>query len=136
MYLGTWAGTNGSNVNWVSYLWAEIEGFSKFGSYVGNGDPDGPFVYCGFKPAWVLIKKTNGSGDENWRLFDSSRCPTNQNNKHLLPSSSGGESTETGMDLLSNGFKIRDGDAHENQSGTTYIFASFAESPFKTANAK
>jgi len=72
---------------YVAYCWAEIEGYSKIGSYVGNGSSDGSFVYCGFKPAWVLIKKTNGSGNENWRLFDSSRCSTNQNNKHLLPSS-------------------------------------------------
>ena len=93
-------------------------------------------MYCGFKPAWVLIKKTDGSGTENWRLFDSSRCPTNQNNIHLLPSSANAESTETGMDFLSNGFKLRHADAHQNQNGTTYIFAAFAESPFQTANAK
>jgi len=121
---------------YVAYCWAEIEGYSKIGSYVGNGSSDGSFVYCGFKPAWVLIKKTNGSGNENWRLFDSSRCSTNQNNKHLLPSSNSAESTETGMDFLSNGFKLRDNDAHQNQNGTTYIFAAFAESPFQTANAK
>ncbi len=120
----------------ILYAWAEIEGYSRFGSYVGNGNADGTFVYCGFKPAWVLIKKTNGSGDENWRLFDSSRCPTNQNNKHLLPSSSNTESTESGMDFLSNGFKLRHADAHQNQSGSTYIFAAFAESSFQTANAK
>jgi len=120
----------------VLYAWTEIKGFSKFGSYVGNGNADGPFGYCGFKPAWVLIKKTNGSGNENWRLFDSSRCPTNQNNKHLLPSNSGQESTESGMDFISNGFKLRHADAHQNQSSSTYIFAAFAESPFQTANAK
>jgi hypothetical protein len=120
----------------ILYAWTEIEGFSKFGSYVGNNSADGPFVYCGFKPAWVLIKKTNGSGNENWRLLDSSRCPGNQNNKQLLPSSSSSETTETGMDFLSNGFKLRDSDAHQNQDGSTYIFAAFAESPFQTANAK
>ena len=125
---------NGNNC--IAYCWAEIEGFSKFGSYTGNNSADGPFVYCGFKPAWVLIKKTNGSGNENWRLFDSSRCPTNQNNKHLLPSTPSAESTETGMDFLSNGFKLRHADAHQNQNGTTYIFSAFAESPFQTANAK
>ena len=93
-------------------------------------------MYCGFKPAWVLIKKINGSGNENWRLLDSSRCPTNQNNKHILPVNIGPETTETGMDFLSNGFKLRDDDAHQNQDGTTYIFMAFAESPFQTANAK
>jgi len=132
----TWNGVSGNGNDHIAYCWTEIEGYSKFGSYIGNGSTDGPFVYCGFKPAWVLIKKTNGSGDENWRLLDSSRCPTNQNNKHLLPSSSTDESTETGMDFLSNGFKLRDGDAHQNQDGTTYIFAAFAESPFQTANAR
>ena len=127
---------NQNNTDYIAYCWAEIAGFSKFGSYLGNGNADGPFVYCGFKPAWVLIKKTDGSGTENWRLFDSSRCPTNQNNIHLLPSSANAESTETGMDFLSNGFKLRHADAHQNQNGTTYIFAAFAESPFQTANAK
>jgi len=134
--VGGWDVINRTGQNYIAYCWAEIEGYSKFGSYVGNNNDDGPFVYCGFKPAWVLIKKTNGSGNENWRLFDSSRCPTNQNNKHLLPSSSSAESTETGMDFLSNGFKLRDNDAHQNQDGTTYIFMAFAESPFQTANAK
>jgi hypothetical protein len=127
---------NQSGNNYIAYSWAEIEGFSKISSYVGNGNNDGPFVYCGFKPAWVLIKKINGSGNENWRLLDSSRCPTNQNNKHILPVNIGPETTETGMDFLSNGFKLRDDDAHQNQDGTTYIFMAFAESPFQTANAK
>ena len=128
--------TNEASRPIIAYCWTEIEGYSKFGSYIGNNSADGPFAYCGFKPAWVLIKKTDGSGDENWRLFDSSRCPTNQNNKHLLPSSSNAESTESGIDLLSNGFKLRHADAHQNQSGSTYVFMAFAESPFQTANAK
>lgn len=125
-----------NGLSMISYCWAEIEGYSKFGRYLGNASADGPFVYCGFKPAWVLIKKTNGSGNENWRLFDSSRCPTNQNNKHLLPSTTATESSESGMDFLSNGFKLKHADAHQNQDGTTYIFIAFAESPFQTANAK
>ena len=135
-YIGSNSLSNNNTDTYIAYCWAEIEGFSKFGSYVGNGNADGPFVYCGFKPAWVLIKKTDGSGTENWRLFDSSRCPTNQNNKHLLPSSANGESTESGIDLVSNGFKLRHADAHQNQSGTTYVFMAFAESPFQTSNAK
>jgi len=134
--LVNWSGVTGDGNEHIAYCWAEIEGFSKFGSYVGNGDPDGPFVYCGHKPAWVLLKKINGQHNENWRLFDSSRCPTNQNNKHLIPSADAGETIETGIDLLSNGFKLRHADGHQNQSGSTYIYASFAESPFQTANAK
>ena len=120
----------------IMYIWAEIQGYSKFGNYIGNGGNDGPHVYCGFRPAWVLIKKKDGSGDENWRLFDSSRCPINQNDKHAVISSNGVESTESGIDLLSNGFKVRHTDGHQNQSGSEYIFAAFAESPFQTANAK
>jgi len=120
----------------IMYIWAEIQGYSKFGNYIGNGANEGPHVYCGFKPAWVLIKKRDGSGDENWRLFDSSRCPINQNDKHAVISSSGDESTESGIDLLSNGFKVRHNDGHQNQDGSEYIFAAFAESPFQTANAK
>ena len=120
----------------IMYIWAEIQGYSKFGNYIGNGANEGPHVYCGFKPAWLLIKKRDGSGDENWRLFDSSRCPINQNDKHAVISSSGVESTESGIDLLSNGFKVRHNDGHQNQDGSEYIFAAFAESPFQTANAK
>ncbi len=134
--LGNSVETNRNSSPYIAYCWAEIEGYSKFGSYVGNGDADGPFVYCGHKPAWVLLKKISASGTENWRLFDSSRCPTNQNNKHMAPSSDAGETIETGIDLLSNGFKLRHADGHQNQSGSTYIYASFAESPFQTANAK
>ncbi len=134
--LGNSGATNDTNDEQIAYCWHEVEGFSKIGGYIGNGDNDGPFVYCGFKPAWVLIKKTNGSGTENWRLFDSSRSPYNQNNLHLLPSSSNAESSETGMDFVSNGFKLRHSDVHQNQDGTTYFFMAFAESPFQTANAK
>ena len=134
--LGTSSATNDTNDAMIAYCWHSVDGFSKMGGYVGNGDNDGPFVYCGFKPAWVLIKKTDGSGTENWRILDSSRSPFNQNRHQLLPSSSNAESIETGLDLVSNGFKIRDNDAHMNQDGTTYFFMAFAESPFQTANAK
>ena len=133
--LGTNNETN-STERFIAYVWAEIEGFSKFGKYIGNGDNDGPFVYCGFKPAWVLIKKIDGSGNENWRLFDSSRSPYNQNNLHLLPSANNAETSESGMDFVSNGFKLRHNDAHQNQDGSNYVYAAFAESPFQTANAK
>ena len=129
-----WGFANQNDI--IMYIWAEIQGYSKFGNYTGNGSTNGPHVYCGFRPAWVLIKKKDGSGDENWRLFDSSRCPINQNDKHAVISTNGVESTETGIDLLSNGFKVRHNDGHQNQDGSEYIFAAFAESPFQTANAK
>ena len=136
MYLGTWAGTNNPNINWISYLWAEIEGFSKFGSYTGNGNADGPFVYCGFKPAWVMVKPS--SYTSNWVILDSSRNSTNGNTKWLYPDGNFAEEDGAGryIDLLSNGFKIRNGSSGTNTNGGTIIFAAFAESPFQTANAK
>ena len=137
MYLGTWAGTNNPNINWVSYLWSEIEGFSKFGNYEGNGNADGTFVYCGFKPAWVLIKNIDQNGTY-WTLFDNARKPTNPVNHTLNPNLSHVEQTSGGngqIDFLSNGFKCRNTDGGINGT-VTYIFAAFAESPFQTANAK
>ena len=133
--LGTEGAVNTNNNNMVCYSWAEIEGFSKFGSYVGNVNDDGPFVYCGFKPAWVMIKRADGVS--NWTIRDSSRGSVNPNDKGLLANSSVIEGTGDGykLDFLSNGFKIRDVDSDFNSS-STYIFAAFAESPFQTANAK
>ena len=113
---------------YVSYCWHDVPGYSKFGSYTGNGSSDGTFVNVGFKPAWVLVKQTNAGG-ENWRLFDNKRSSSNKVNKHLFPSNSNGESTETGLDFLSNGFKFRDGDAHQNGNGNTYVYMAFAEEP-------
>ena len=117
----------------IAYCWAEIEGYSKFGSWNGNGDADGPFVYCGFKPAWIMVKRTSSSGD--WGMYDSSRNSNNPYDRYLVANGSGAEGTATFGDLLSNGFKWRYTGAM-NQSGETYIFAPFAESPFQTANAK
>jgi len=135
MYLGTWAGTNGTNVNWVSYLWSEIEGYSKFGSYEGNGSTDGPFVYCGFKPAFVLTKCADANDD--WSIADSSRDPVNPTQSSLRPNSNSADDSAADIDILSNGFKIRQGNSHRiNFNGETFIFAAFAESPFQTANAK
>jgi hypothetical protein len=120
----------------ILYAWTEIEGYSKFGSYVGNGNADGPFVYCGFKPALVLVKPS--SYTSNWVILDSSRSSTNGNTKWLYPDGNFAEEDGAGryIDLLSNGFKIRNGSAGTNTSNGTIIFAAFAESPFQTANAK
>jgi len=132
--LGTGDGqTNASGNDHIAYCWAEIEGYSKFGSYAGNGSTDGPFVYCGFKPAWVMVKRTDSTGD--WGMYDSSRNSTNPWDKYLIANASDAEGTATFGDLLSNGFKWRYTGAM-NQSGATYIFMAFAESPFQTANAK
>ena len=120
---------NDSSDNVIAYCFKGIQGYSKFGSYEGNGIADGTFVYTGFKPAWLLLKQSNASG-EHWRLLDSTRSTFNQVNKHLAPSIAGLESAETGCDFLSNGFKLRDGDTHQNGDGHDYVYAAFAEQPF------
>jgi hypothetical protein len=119
----------------IFYCWAEIEGFSKFGSYVGNGSADGPFVYTGGRPAFVMIKRTDSTGD--WYLFDSSRNSSNPVSLGLISNTTQIDGDYTGWgDFLSNGFKIRRTDGAWNASGGTYIFACWMESPFTTANSK
>jgi len=129
--------TNASGSPHIAYCWAEIEGFSKFGSYVGNGSADGPFCYCGFRPAFVMIKRTDSTGE--WWMYDSSRGSTNPNPRMLLANSSGTENEDSSsylLDFLSNGFKWRSGLSASNGNGGSFIFAAFAESPFQTANSK
>ncbi len=129
--LGTYAGTNANTGTFVNYLFAEIPGFSKFGSYTGNGSTDGPFVYCGFRPKYVLIKRTDASG-QDWILWDAAR-PNEYNTTYVLyPNSSAVEDTAGNIgDFVSNGFKPRTTGLACNASGSTYIYAAFAESPFK-----
>jgi hypothetical protein len=120
----------------IAYVFAEIEGYSKFGSYTGSGNADGPFVYTGFRPAWVMIKKSNSTG--RWTLQDAVREPFNVVQKFLLAESSDAEDTSAGQDLdfLSNGFKIRNSNARQNGDGDTYIYLAFAENPFVTSTGK
>jgi hypothetical protein len=120
----------------IAYCWAEIAGFSKFGSYTGNGSADGPFVFTGFRPKWLLIKQTDVS--RNWILVDSSRNTFNIVNLPLIPNDSGAEytSTTTVFDFVSNGFKIRANHVEANGSGNTYIYMAFAENPFKNSLAR
>ena len=126
---------NANGQRYIAYCWAEIEGFSKFGSYVANGSTDGPFVYCGFKPALVITKRTDSTG--GWQILDSSRMSINSSNTPVLfPNTSGIELGTDVMDFLSNGFKFRSTGTDYNASGGTYIFAAYAESPFQTANSK
>jgi len=132
-YVGVNGATNDNNL--AFYAWAEIEGYSKFGSYVGNSDDDGPAIFCGFKPAFLMIKLVTGS-QRDWHIYDSSRNPTNPVGLNLRPSTDAGEIDEPGIDFLSNGFKIRKDYVFSNESGQTIIFAAFAESPFQTANSK
>jgi hypothetical protein len=123
--------TNGSNL--VAYLFAEVAGYSKFGSYTGNGSSDGPFVYTGFRPRWVMMKRTDSTSD--WLIIDTSRDPYNVATQRLYPNLSDAEGVSGNiLDSLSNGFKFRS--ANWNVSSGTYIFAAFAENPFKYSNAR
>ena len=132
-------GTIPSQNTWtyVAYLWSEVAGFSKFGSYTGNASSDGPFVYCGFRPRFVIIKKSSASGT-NWVIDDTARGSINYSSTIdplLYPNLNIAESNGN-IDILSNGFKIRYTDGDYNASGATYIFAAFAESPQKYSLAR
>jgi hypothetical protein len=134
--LGTDLGTNSSGGTYVAYCFADVEGFSKFGSYTGNGSADGTFVYTGFRPAFVLIKQSSSSGN-SWQLLDTSRETTNPNDTVLFPNLSNAEGTlNATFDFLSNGFKVRTTDGTVNTSGSTYIYMAFAENPFKNSLAR
>jgi hypothetical protein len=128
--LGTDDNVTGNGDNIIAYCFAEIKGFSKFGSYTGNGSTDGTFVYTGFKPAWVLMKVT--STTDSWLLMDNKRDTYNQVINQLEPNASNAASDNTAraMDFLSNGFKFRSNNTQNNASGATYIYAAFAENPF------
>jgi hypothetical protein len=125
-----------SSATWVAYCFQSVEGFSKFGSYTGNGDADGPFVYTGFRPAYVMVKRTDGTG--GWRIWDSARNPYNlaDNTLHADDSTVENHYGNDEIDMLSNGFKIRSDGSYHNTSGSPYVFMAFAEMPFKYANAR
>ena len=120
----------------ISYFFTGIEGFSKFGSYTGNGSTDGPFIWFGFRPAYFLFKRTDST--DNWRVCDNQRGPYNPDDARLELNGSEAEASGDGedIDFLSNGLKIRSSDTGWNASGGTYVFAAFADTPFKTALAR
>jgi len=127
--------TNNSTFNFVAYCFAQVAGYSAFGSYTGNGSTDGPFIFTGFRPRFVLFK--NSSASSQWILLDTARNTYNVSNAYLEPNTSDAENTaSTVCDILSNGFKIRTTGTDFNDSGNTYIYMAFAESPFKYANAR
>ena len=134
--VGTNANVNANNDTYVAYCFAAVAGYSAFGSYVGNGSTDGPFVFLGFRPRWVMIKRTNDVAD--WVVVDSARNTYNVAANQLAPNLSAAETTTAGLylDLLSNGFKLRGTGGGTNVSGSTYIYACFAENPFKLALAE
>ena len=127
--------TNGQVNNYIAYCFHSVEGYSKFGSYTGNGSTDGPFVYTGFRPAFLMVKLSTASGG-NWLIADSTRSPQNVADEILRGNTSGVETDSDYFDFLSNGFKIRDSLTGLNGSGNTYIYMAFAENPFKYSNAR
>tara|TARA_R100001463_G_scaffold136093_1_gene200640 strand:- start:2212 stop:3252 length:1041 start_codon:yes stop_codon:yes gene_type:complete len=130
-YLGTNNKGNGDGTAYIAYCFAEKQGYSKFGSYTGNGSADGSFVYTGFSPAWVVVKRTD-SGN-NWHMHDNKRAPYNSNNKTLYPNLNNPEATED-FDMLSNGFKLRESGGGYNADGGTYIYMAFAQNPLVATN--
>lgn len=133
--IGADSDVNGSTNSHVAYCWAEISGFSAFGSYTGNGSSDGPFVYLGFRPKFVMVKKSSSTG--SWAILDTARNPYNVTNTALYADLSNAEnSIYEARDYLSNGFKLRITDQNSNQSGQTFIYMAFAENPFKNALAR
>ena len=114
----------------------DIAGFSAFGSYTGNGSTDGPFVYTGFRPRWIMAKQSSAAG-QSWNIFDTARNTYNVTNTTLYADQSSAEdSVSNAYDILSNGFKLRTSASQGNTNGATYIYAAFAENPFKNSLAR
>ena len=130
--LGSGSTMNASGGTFVAYCFAQVAGYSAFGSYTGNGSSDGPFIYTGFRPRYVMIKRTDAA--ESWVIDDSSRSPYNVTTEYLLADSSSAAGNVTLYDFLSNGFKPRG--TSQNNSGGTFIYMAFAESPFKYSLAR
>ena len=125
-----------TNVTMIAYVFSSVEGYSKIGSYKGNGSTDGPFVFTGFRPAWVMIKIS--STTENWTIFDNKRSEFNLSQLGLYANLTSAEVniSTNGIDILSNGFKLRGTGSRTNQNNGTFIYLAFAESPFKYARAR
>ena len=126
--LGNSDRTNNVNIPYIAYCFAEKAGYSKFGSYIGNGNNDGTFVYTGFKPAWVMIKKTTGDG---WQMFDNKRDPYNAAYHRIEADSNAGDYTGLSagwIDMVSNGFKVRYNGGGVGSDGVSYIYMAFGQS--------
>ena len=132
--VGTTDGVNEDGQDFIAWLFTNIQGYSKFGSYTGNGNADGPFVYTGFRPAWIILK--NSSTTNGWNIWDTKRSTFNPADDLLPPHTTGAESTSANwtIDILSNGFKARDSNNEANGSGNTLVYAAFAEAPFVNSN--
>jgi hypothetical protein len=131
--LGDSSETNQNDDNHIMYAFAEKQGYSKFGSYTGNGNADGTFVYTGFRPAFLMIKNAS-TGSTNWTICDSKRDGFNDNNHRLFANVNDAESTSNPWEMYSNGFKMTTTGSYVNSSGDTFIYMAFAESPFVNSN--
>jgi len=138
---GNAANTNENTKDYIAYCFHGVEGYSKVGSYTGNGAADGPFIYTGMAPSFVIFKNVGAA--ENWRMIDNKRDPYNVRDRRLIPNSASeelgpdnGAGGQQSVDFLSNGFKLRTANSAQNQNATSIIYLAFAESPFKTSNAR
>ena len=137
--LGTNNEVNGDAETYIAYVFGSVKGYSKIGSYVGNGNADGPLVYTGFKPSWVMVKKSNG-GSHDWYIqygnttFDDVSQAANPVKSSLIANSSGAKATENSMDFVNDGFKLRTSGNGHNTSGHTYIYMAFAQNPLVNSN--
>ena len=126
--VGTDAALNGNTDTQIAYLWSEKQGFSKFGSYIGNGASSGSYIHLGFRPAWFLVKRSDSSN--SWHLVDAKRNTFNPTENGLFPDTADAENTGNQFDFLANGVKLNSSDGGYNASGGTYIYMAFAEAPF------
>jgi hypothetical protein len=129
--LGTTGNVNADGNDFIAYCFAEVKGYSKFGSYTGNGSTDGTFIYTGFKPSWIMFKRSDGVQD--WYIYDNKRNTYNPENLQLDAMDAGAESTLLSGDFVSNGFKLRSLSSAFNTSGGQFIYMAFAENPFVTS---
>ena len=133
--IGTNPQTNAAST-FVAYCFAAVAGYSAFGSYTGNSSADGPFVFTGFRPRFVMWKSSSNAGTE-WVMYDTSRSTYNVMGEYLLANQSSAGASNSGVDFLSNGFKLKlAGGGSTNASGYTYIYMAFAENPFKNSLAR
>ena len=132
--IGNGVEVNTNTEDYVAYCFAPVAGYSAFGSYTGNGSADGPFVFTGFRPAYVILKRTDNIGA--WWIFDAKRNTYNVINNYLFANAGDAEASDATLDFLSNGFKLRIATFQPNTSGATFIYACFATSPFKLSLAR
>ena len=139
--IGSTGALNTDDEDHIAYCWAPIKGFSAFGSFWGNGNANGPFIYTGFQPRWIMTKNTTTS--RNWVIWDTERSPVNFADECLFPDTNDDQDTkgpdgssDNDIDIVSNGFKIRNADHSQNENTSRIVYAAFAEHPFKTARAR